>query len=534
MKIGLYTLCLLCFAEIILGQNSVQASHQLEENHLNIEGISPSILGGYLDSTERNSGLSLRGWTYDLDILVDSLSQGKHSKSLFHELEFDLSGYKTSLFLEFNQHATEDSIIFKYQSSEQSTLGFNPQGFIYTRSLADLQSLRLVDHPPYQNSSLVIRFITLQPRNRKAAAGFGDAGACQVNANCLPDTIFTPAQKATVRILWRNGNLQGWCSGSLINTVNYSFAPYILSAEHCALANGLASSRDFGYWLFYFNYQSPGCENPTSENSLGNDVLAGAELLSRSNDEGGQSGSDFLLLRLDESIPASFDVRYAGWDRSNLPPQSGRSYHHPGGDIKKMSVFSRPAQNSSFGDISLNTHWQVRWNQTNYGYGTTEGGSSGSALLNEQGLIKGVLTGGNSSCSNLDGTDLYGKFSYSWDQNGNGKERRLAPWLDPQGSGVLSVPSAAPGEMPTMATRASISLYPLPIEDDWLRLRGYDVKQTFRLRIFDLQGKKISDQKLSPLNDKEQTIGLPHLLPGFYLIQFEQGEVLETQKVLIL
>ena len=35
--------------------------------------------------------------------------------------------------------------------------------------------------------------------------------------------------------------------------------------------------------------------------------------------------------------------------------------------------------------------------------------------------------------------DFYGKFSASWDQNGNTSNRQLKPWLDPTNSGTISL-----------------------------------------------------------------------------------------------
>ncbi len=57
--------------------------------------------------------------------------------------------------------------------------------------------------------------------------------------------------------------------------------------------------------------------------------------------------------------------------------------------------------------------WKVVYTES-----STEGGSSGSALLNDELQITGQLTGGNASCSSVNNPyyyDVFGKFSASWD-----------------------------------------------------------------------------------------------------------------------
>ena len=55
-----------------------------------------------------------------------------------------------------------------------------------------------------------------------------------------------------------------------------------------------------------------------------------------------------------------------------------------------------------------------------------EAAGAGSPLFNDKGLIIGTLSGGNSSCENPNGLNLYGKFSFHWNKfSENSKERIL-------------------------------------------------------------------------------------------------------------
>jgi PKD repeat protein len=110
--------------------------------------------------------------------------------------------------------------------------------------------------------------------------------------------------------------------------------------------------------------------------------------------------------------------------------------------IKKISTYTSALGSGSFGAVSPGTHWIVGWSETPNGYGVTEGGSSGAPLFNDDGLIIGTLTGGESACQNPGGEDMFGKFSYSWESNGASPDQQLKPWLDPDNTGILKMPGS--------------------------------------------------------------------------------------------
>ena len=242
---------------------------------------------------------------------------------------------------------------------------------------------------------------------------FGDAGACNVNVNC-PLGADWQSQKSSVCMLLTANNSR-FCSGALVNNTALDSTPYILTANHCNATNNS---------IFMFNYESPNCTNidgPT------NNTIQGCQL--RAN----RSGSDFALFELNQSIPESFDVFYAGWSIENLAPEFSVGIHHPRGDIKKISVDEDPAIQSTYGAPSA-----LCWRVINWEHGTTEGGSSGSPLFNQEGKIIGQLYGGTASCNNPNGHDNYGRFDISWN-SGISPTSRLKEWLDPINSGVTSI-----------------------------------------------------------------------------------------------
>jgi len=126
---------------------------------------------------------------------------------------------------------------------------------------------------------------------------------------------------------------------------------------------------------------------------------------------------------------------YAGWDATGSAPSSSVGIHHPDGDIKKISVDNNLAVSSDFDPDPAPYPSNSQWKVVDWDKGTTEGGSSGSPLFddNSQKII-GQLTGGYAACGNSS-SDYYGKFSMSWDY-GSSSSSRLKDWLDPNNTGI--------------------------------------------------------------------------------------------------
>lgn len=265
----------------------------------------------------------------------------------------------------------------------------------------------------------------------------GSSGNCQVNVNCSEGQNWQNEKNAVALILV-NGNR--YCTGSLINTTANDKRPLFLTADHClgGWANDkkydAISAPNLNHWSFYWNYEAPGCSNPTEEPPIYSTV--GANVVANN------SVSDFALISLQEDPQNNSNIKlyYLGWDRSGNSGNGGVGIHHPSGDIKKISQYSIIPQSTTYrGDnISSNgTHWRVIWSK-----GTTEGGSSGSPLINSNRRVIGQLHGGFADCISNgiygpDKPDWYGKFSVSWTGNGaTDNRRKLQPWLDPRNTGV--------------------------------------------------------------------------------------------------
>jgi hypothetical protein len=273
-----------------------------------------------------------------------------------------------------------------------------------------------------------------------------ESQSCEVNVNCSPvGDSWQDEKDGVARIYVVEGNSAGWCTGSLVNNTAQDCKPYFLTALHCGVNT---SSGNMNQWRFYFRYESPNCNNPSTAGTLDDHYIQGCFRIADSDDGGGNSGSDFLLVQLGAASNESFTVNtlkssdfsayWNGWKSTSSASQGGAGIHHPAGDIKKISTFNGNTQSTSWGSAG-GSHWQLSWSSNANGHGVTEGGSSGSPLFNNSGQIVGTLTGGSSYCNTPTSPDLYGKMSYHWTSNGSANDERLKPWLDPTNSNASTM-----------------------------------------------------------------------------------------------
>lgn len=268
---------------------------------------------------------------------------------------------------------------------------------------------------------------------------FGTSGNCNMNVNCTDGAPWVDQRNGAVMLV---SGSNGFCSGSLINNTMNDGKPYVLTANHCY---STPTS-----WIFRFNWQASACANPGSSPTFSS--LSGAVLRAR------RTPSDMCLVEItgglvNNTVPASYNPYFSGWDNTGTIPTSAVSIHHPDGDIKKISFDDDPLVISQgMGSSEANATWTVQWDRNT----TTEGGSSGSPLFDQNHRIIGQLWGGGASCSNLNSPDYYGRLSNSWNPSGSNSTNHLKTWLDPNNAGATVVDGFNPSG-PTAALDAAMS-----------------------------------------------------------------------------
>lgn len=325
----------------------------------------------------------------------------------------------------------------------------------------DEMTLQLTEPAGTQASDILIDRISYDYRSTGAPAklkDFNDSEACEINVNCSPvGDQWQDEKRGVARILVVEGAMQGWCTGSLVNNTAQDCKPLFLTALHCGVNS---TAANFNQWRFYFRYEASGCTDPATQGTLANNFITGCVKKASSNDGGGDTGSDFLLVQLGSAAneaatittlkSANFNAYWNGWDANNTATTGGVGIHHPAGDIKKISTFSGTTVSAGWNGNGLQSHWRLTWTANSNGHGVTEGGSSGSPLFNNSnGRIIGTLTGGSSFCTALTSPDFYGKVSYHWNSNTTAGQIPLKNFLDPGNTGLLvlngsSDPCSAP------------------------------------------------------------------------------------------
>jgi hypothetical protein len=249
------------------------------------------------------------------------------------------------------------------------------------------------------------------------------------------------------------------CTGTLINNTSQGERPYFLTANHCISESSVAPTV-----VVYWEYQSNTCRPPGS-------LASGTPLPRPGSSQSGAilratyANSDFCLLELDDLIDQqTHDVYWSGWDRTGANPTSAASIHHPRGEEKRISLENDPLSTTSslgYEAIEDGNYYRV----ADWDSGTTEKGSSGAGLWDQNRRIVGQLYGGYAACGNNE-SDWYGKFSVSWN-GGGAAANRLRDWLDSAGTGALFLNGYEGNEQgPTqIRMRYSYAIQPMAFED---------------------------------------------------------------------
>ncbi len=353
----------------------------------------------------------------------------------------------------------EGGVLYAYTSDRavlhRVTRADNPDGGPYAlpRIMADEVILEYVQ--PAEGAAVG------QPRIALPAVGYlyrtrqqlQDDLSCFINITCEEGDDWRLQAKGVVSFdieLYAQDERGQWgwgtyiCSGSLINNVRQDGTPYLLTAHHCI--DGY-SERTFRTLRTYFFLDPPPDGTDCTEELYTNDfyqTLVGTELVA---DVPMYGGSDGALLRLTDDIPADWDVYYNGWDARGEAATSGVCIHHPDGMVKKISTYRSRLASARWSDEggggAVNASWGLTWSPTRNGYSVTAGGSSGSPLFSQDGLIVGTLSGGESYCDYPYYPDIFGKFSYHWDQYPDSLQH-FSRYLDPDNTGTLVLGGYAP------------------------------------------------------------------------------------------
>jgi len=374
------------------------------------------------------------------------------------------------------------------------------------------------------------------------------ADDCEVNVICSPEgDAWQDEKRGVVRIYVVEGSSAGYCSGTLINNTASDCARYILTAFHCGTG---ASTSNFNAWKFYFNYEATSClpsGTTSGDGGTTSNVMTGCTKKADSNDGGGDTGSDFLLLQMSSTAAPSWwaNVYWNGWSNANVaPPSNSVGIHHPAGTNKKISHTTGTGTSTSWGGTVANTHWQIHWGSTTNGWGVTEGGSSGSPLFNTNSQVIGTLTGGGSYCnSTVAGgqtqPDAYGKLSFHWTSDGTTSDHQVKPWLDPTNSGVTSMPGSyspctSTGVSSIEAENNMFNVYPNPNNGAFNIYMKLDKPTDVHIRVINVVGQEITGKFVQGMTEGKVDIDMGSQPNGIYFVELNTGSKTIVKKINVL
>ncbi|WP_299526933.1 T9SS type A sorting domain-containing protein [Winogradskyella sp.] len=367
------------------------------------------------------------------------------------------------------------------------------------------------------------------PANEAYAKALNDSGSCNIDVDCPLGDNFD-LQKRSVVMLVSNGN--GFCTGTLVNNTAEDRTPYILTANHCWANPGQnAPVNTTRSYAFRFNWISPNPSCATFTNSTDGPFL---QTLNGAIVRASDGDSDMLLLETTtaNAIPSDWDVVFAGWSRSTTTPTFTTGIHHPSGDIMKICRDNNPPSRTSVSFWGFtNRVWLIN-SGSNGGWeqGVTERGSSGSQLLDANGLLIGVLSGGSAACSGTNdngGFDYYGRLDRGWSD--------VSSFLDPIGTGTITT-----DHLENLALSVDdfdqtgfFQIYPNPSNGVIYFTSKLQSNEKLDYVLTDLQGKLVLKGTTDLRFDDQNEIQLKGITPGVYFLSFESENIKEVKKILI-
>lgn len=263
--------------------------------------------------------------------------------------------------------------------------------------------------------------------------GFCSGNAsCVENANCNnPDPAVNDARDAVAHMQWVSRGYIYICTGGLVaDTDSSSQIPYFLSANHC-----ISRGNDARNLETFFQFQEPcgtsgNCDDviDTRNNHPQSLRVLGASIVSTGR------ATDHTLFELNEDAPLG--SAFLGWNANDVAYANGIDLFrisHPGG---APQAYSEHTVDTSAG---VCTSWP-RGDRiySRDVFGATEGGSSGSPVVNSAGEIVGQLSGAcgtnvNDNCDSVSNATVDGAFAAYFSE--------VAQFLDPGSSCVATEPS---------------------------------------------------------------------------------------------
>jgi hypothetical protein len=229
-----------------------------------------------------------------------------------------------------------------------------------------------------------------------------DNAPCIEDASCYSGAAIDNAKLAVAHMEWISGAWIYYCSGGLLADSDGSTQiPYFLTANHCISKGKPARSLEC-FWGFRTASCHGSCDGigPVPR-TLGADVLSA------------NSTADYSFLQLWEDPPAgSF---FLGWTTADAANNDGLELFRISYPLGMPQAYSEHVVDTSAPTCSS---WpRGAWIYSRDTLGATEGGSSGSPVMNMNGQVVGQLSGACGAnvydvCDNVNNATVDGAFAH--------------------------------------------------------------------------------------------------------------------------
>lgn len=254
--------------------------------------------------------------------------------------------------------------------------------------------------------------------------------SCIYNANCQSTGPAAAAEGAVAKMLWISGAYIYICTGGLIaDTDNSTEIPYFLTAHHC-----ISKGNDAKNLEAYFQY-SVACNASCPAGSFDPPPApktVGASIVSSNR------GGDYTLLQLNQSPPSG--SVYLGWNATPIANTNGASLYRISHPMGAPQAYSEHQVDT--GAVTCQGWPRGERIYSDDVFGATEGGSSGSPVVNSNGEIVGQLSGCcgyncNDVCDTASNSTVDGAFAYYFSN--------IEQYLDPAGGCTPTTASCTDG-----------------------------------------------------------------------------------------
>lgn len=231
-------------------------------------------------------------------------------------------------------------------------------------------------------------------------AGFCGNAGCIVDATCY--SAANSIEDAYAKMEWPSGPYLYTCTGGLLNDSNPSSSNFFLTANHC-----FSSSKTAKNVTFYWRFRTTSCNGSCPSNTGWPYKTTGASVAA-SNRKG-----DFTLVQLSAGPPA--DSVYLAWTNAAVANTNGVLLHRVSNPKFGPQVYNEQKVDTSAGVCRGWPRGERIYSRDTLG--GTDGGSSGSPVVNASDQVVGQLSGAcgtnvNDPCDHAKNATVDGALAY--------------------------------------------------------------------------------------------------------------------------